>query len=128
MAKVLTAGGKYKIRRHLFTTLFWGDQLSYSGGATVAFSLFDPRTGKVVLSDVLFHLTDSVKFSESNGLASKSNLLTSEASGTQPLTLPQARQFIAAPHTDEEQVSPNGGDARDERRPQSPASTSIATR
>lgn len=101
-AKVLTAGGKYKIRRHLLTTLFWGDQLSYSGGATVAFSLFDPETGTVLLSDVLFHLTNDVKFSRTTDSA-RSNLLTNGANETSPLVLPQP--IAASPQADA-QVSP----------------------
>jgi hypothetical protein len=110
-AKVLKAGGRYKIRKHLFTTLFWGDQLSYGGGATVAFSLFDPGTWKVVLSDVLFHLTQDVKFSEGDAtVSSASNLLTSEASGTEPLALLPPRQLVAVTHSAGEPVGPNSGD------------------
>lgn len=60
--KVLKTGGHYRTRRHLFTTLFTGDQLSYSGGAAVSFVLSDLKSGRVLLGDVLYHGSGKVRF------------------------------------------------------------------
>lgn len=95
----------------------------------MAFSLFHPDTGKAVLSDVLFHLTHGVKFSDQTGTDSlASNLLTSEASGTLPLVLSQPRRSITTAHQADEQVSPNGDDAPGEwRERQLPAASRVAS-
>lgn len=61
-AKVIKSGGAYRIRKHLFTTLFFGDQLSYSGGAVISFTLTDLKTLLVVDSDVVYHATGNVRF------------------------------------------------------------------
>lgn len=50
-SEAVVSGGSYRTRKNLFTTLFTGDLLSYSGGAAVSFVLFDqPRwTPKTVI-------------------------------------------------------------------------------
>ena len=59
--KSVTAGGSYRIRRNLWTTVFTGDMLSYSGGAVVCFMLFD-NGGKTISADTLRYMTGFTKF------------------------------------------------------------------
>jgi len=73
-AAVLTAGGSYRTKKHLFTTLFWGDQLSYSGGVAVGYFLFDAADSKLVESDVLYHATGYARFPDSSEPLSGSNI------------------------------------------------------
>jgi hypothetical protein len=55
-AKPVTAGGSYGIRKNLWTTLFTGDLLSYSGGAVICYTLFD-HTSKAIDADTLQYMT-----------------------------------------------------------------------
>ena len=49
------------MRRNLFTSLFWGDLLSYSGGAVVTYLLFN-SAHEIVASDTLRYMTGFSKF------------------------------------------------------------------
>ncbi|CAN7217534.1 hypothetical protein [Mesorhizobium sp. LjNodule214] len=60
--KFIKTGGHYRKWRHLFTTLFTGDQISYSGGAVVSFVLTDLKNARVIDGDVLHHATGNVRF------------------------------------------------------------------
>ncbi|MER8512125.1 hypothetical protein NKH47_04120 [Mesorhizobium sp. M1060] len=73
-ANVISAGGSYRTRKHLFTTLFTGDQLSCSGGAAVGYFAFDLKSSKLVLSDVLYHATGYQQLSSCAGKFKSSNL------------------------------------------------------
>ena len=59
--KTVAAGGSYRIRRNLFTTLFTGALLSYSGGAIVSFIMFDADS-KIVESRTLQYMNSFSKF------------------------------------------------------------------
>ncbi len=54
-AHIVTAGGSYRKRRHLFTTLFTGDLLSYGGGAAIGYFVFDTGTSALAGGDLLYH-------------------------------------------------------------------------
>lgn len=73
-AKFIKSGGHYRVRRHLFTTLFTGDQLSYSGGTAIGFVLTDLKTMQVADGDALFHSTGNVKFHGSVPSLNSSNV------------------------------------------------------
>lgn len=60
-AEVVTAGGSYRVRRNLFTNLFWGDLLRYSGGAVATYSLFN-SAHEIVASNALRYMTGHSKF------------------------------------------------------------------
>ena len=72
--KFLKAGGHYRKRKHLFTTLFWGDQLSYSGGAAISFVMTDLKSRRVVVTDVLYHASGNVRFPDEVRELEPSNL------------------------------------------------------
>ena len=59
--KPVSAGGSYRIRRNLFTTLFTGACLSYSGGAIVSFILLD-WDSRIVESRTLQYMNGFSKF------------------------------------------------------------------
>jgi len=50
-ATVVSSGGYYRITRNLFRTLFMGDGLSFSGGATVRWALLE-KDGSVALGGI----------------------------------------------------------------------------
>lgn len=52
----ITAGGHYKTRKHLFTTLFTGDRLSYSGGAAIGYVVVDLKTSNLLSGDVIMQI------------------------------------------------------------------------
>lgn len=60
-SETVVSGGSYRSRKNLFTTLFTGDLLSYSGGAAVSYVLFDAN-GNVVSADTLSAFTGFGKF------------------------------------------------------------------
>ncbi|MGO8124270.1 hypothetical protein ACC728_24960 [Rhizobium ruizarguesonis] len=51
--KSIAAGGHIRTRKHLFTTIFTGDKISFSGGAAVSYFIFDLKTSKILGGDVL---------------------------------------------------------------------------
>lgn len=51
--KSISAGGNVRTRKHLFTTIFTGDKLSFSGGAAVGYFVVDLVTSRVIGSDVV---------------------------------------------------------------------------
>ena len=55
-AQVIAEGGSNRTRNSLFTTIFTGNRISYSGGVVVNYSLFD-RDGSIMFSDVVYHNT-----------------------------------------------------------------------
>jgi hypothetical protein len=73
-AKVLTAGGSYKTQKHLFTTLFTGSRLTYSGGAAVSFVVVDGRTSGVVLANVIRDAVGHGRFIDDGFLQKRSNI------------------------------------------------------
>ena len=52
-ANVVSAGGTQRDRKNLFTIIFTGDLISYSGGAVVNYALTESATDKLVDADVL---------------------------------------------------------------------------
>jgi hypothetical protein len=46
-------GGTQHIRKNLFTNLFWGDLISYSGGAVIGLALVQASNSSVVLANTL---------------------------------------------------------------------------
>lgn len=62
-AEVSTASGSYRIHRNLLRTLFWGDNLSYSGGAIVTYAFFDSNAN-VVLSGTHRYREPFTRFSK----------------------------------------------------------------
>ncbi len=60
-SETVVSGGSYRTRKNLFTTLFSGDLLSYSGGAAVSFVLFDEH-GRVALADTFSTFSGFGKF------------------------------------------------------------------
>ena len=56
-AEAIVAGGTTRIRRNLWRTLFFGDGLTFSGGAIVAYALFDGNAC-IVLSRTHRFMTD----------------------------------------------------------------------
>ena len=56
-AEAIVAGGTTRIRRNLWRTLFVGDGLTFSGGAIVAYALFDGNA-RIVLSRTHRFMTD----------------------------------------------------------------------
>ena len=79
-AEAATAGGSYRIRRNLFTTVFTGDLLSYSGGAAVSYSLHRP-TGDVVSANVLRFMTGFSKFKKLPNVPDGANFKSASSSG-----------------------------------------------
>ncbi|MES0133604.1 hypothetical protein NKJ88_01380 [Mesorhizobium sp. M0016] len=73
-ATVISAGGSYRTRKHLFTTLFTGDQLSCSGGAAAGYFAFDLKSSKLVRSDVLYHATGYQRIPICGGKFEPSNI------------------------------------------------------
>ena len=65
-AEVVAAGGSYKVVRNLWRTLFLGDGLRYSGGAAVAFGVFDGE-GTLVRSGTHWWLEPHRRFEFSLG-------------------------------------------------------------
>ena len=61
-SKVETAGGSYTIKKHLWNTLFFGNQLSYGAGAAVSFSLVDGASERILLSDVVYKVNGPGSF------------------------------------------------------------------
>jgi hypothetical protein len=59
--EVVAAGGSYKIIRNLWRTLFWADGLRYSGGAVVAFAVFD-ADANVVIAGTHRYLEPHIRF------------------------------------------------------------------
>lgn len=53
-SKIEVAGGSYTIKKHLWNTLFFGNQLSYGAGAAISFSLADGKTARILLSDIVY--------------------------------------------------------------------------
>ncbi len=51
--KSIAAGGHFRTRKHLFTTIFTGDKISYSGGAAISYFIFDLKTSEILGSGVL---------------------------------------------------------------------------
>lgn len=51
--KSIAAGGHVRTRKHLFTTIFTGDKISFSGGAVVGYFIFDLKTSRILSGDVL---------------------------------------------------------------------------
>ena len=102
-AKVLAAGGSYKTQRHLFTTLFTGSRLTYSGGAAVSFVAVDGRTSSVILADVLRDAIGHGRF-RGHGLfwrrnkdLQPSNLLTESKQTIISRTI-QSQQYVQNDH------------------------------
>jgi hypothetical protein len=60
-AEVATAGGTYRTRKNLWTTMFTGDLLSYSGGAVVSYKLFNNKS-EIALATTYRHATGFTKF------------------------------------------------------------------
>lgn len=54
--KSIAAGGHVRTRKHLFTTVFTGDKISFSGGAVVGYFIVDLKTSKILGADVLSDL------------------------------------------------------------------------
>jgi hypothetical protein len=52
-ANVISAGGTQRDRKNLFTMIFTGDLITYSGGAVVNYALTESATDKLVDADVL---------------------------------------------------------------------------
>lgn len=52
-ANVISAGGTQRDRKNLFTVLFTGDLITYSGGAVVNYALTQSATDRLVDADVL---------------------------------------------------------------------------
>ncbi len=61
-SKVETAGGSFTIKKHLWNTLFFGNQLSYGAGAAVSFSLIDGASERILLSDVVYKVNGPGSF------------------------------------------------------------------
>lgn len=61
-ATVMRAGGHYRVRRHLFSTLFGNGGISCFAGAIVTFQLLDLQTGHLLLSDTAHAATGHVRF------------------------------------------------------------------
>lgn len=99
-AQIIKAGGHYRTRKHLFTTLFTGDQLHCSGGAAISFTLTDLKRLRVVLGDVLYHASGNVRAPWGSMGGRLSNL--------RELCTPSAVQPVAV--LDERLVTPNIGD------------------
>jgi hypothetical protein len=74
-AKVLTAGGSYKTQKHLFTTLFTGSRLTYSGGAAISFVVVDGRTSGVLLANVILDAVGHGRFIDDGFLQKRSSNL-----------------------------------------------------
>jgi hypothetical protein len=71
-SETTVAGGSYRTRKNLFTSMFSGDLLSYSGGAAVAFALFNGHA-QLVASDTLTTFTGFGKFSKKAGTFNYNN-------------------------------------------------------
>ncbi|MGO7359990.1 hypothetical protein ACCS66_35535 [Rhizobium ruizarguesonis] len=107
-AKVIKSGGAYRTKKHLFTTLFFGDQLSYSGGAVISFILTDLKTMLVVDSDVIYHATGNVRFPGKVMELIPSSLKTRDGKPTVP---PTDAENLAAQHSSgAEAPTPHSGD------------------
>ncbi|MGO8371114.1 hypothetical protein ACC808_22060 [Rhizobium ruizarguesonis] len=101
-AKIVKSGGTYRTKRHLFTTLFFGDQLSYSGGAVVSFILTDLKTMLVADSDVIYHSTGNVRFPGKVTELIPSNLKTRDGK-------PAIRPIVESFDTEQLAVQHSGG-------------------
>ncbi|PND27627.1 hypothetical protein [Sinorhizobium sp. M4_45] len=51
--KCISSGGHVRTRKHLFTTIFTGDKLSFSGGVAVGYFIIDLKTFRVLGGDVV---------------------------------------------------------------------------
>jgi hypothetical protein len=72
-AKILTAGGSYRIRRTLWDALCGNKRLSYSGGVIVAFALV-AASGQVLCADTVRRWYPHTRFTETeeNGISANS--------------------------------------------------------
>lgn len=61
-AVLIRAGGNYRIRRHLFSTLFGNGGLTFSAGALVTYQLRNLQTGEVLLSATAHSASGHVRF------------------------------------------------------------------
>jgi hypothetical protein len=72
-AEIIALGGSYRTRRTLWSSMFTGDELSFSGGAAVSFLVFDVSDGSILGGDTLFvrsKYRKSSKAIDDTGLAS----------------------------------------------------------
>lgn len=63
-AEIIALGGSYRTRRTLWSSMFTGDELSFSGGAAVSFLVFDVSDGSLLGGDTLFVRSKYRKSSE----------------------------------------------------------------
>ena len=99
-AKVIKAGGRYKLRKHLLTYLFGMNGLTYSAGAAVTFSLTDLKRRRVVLADALFHASDEIRFAAAATTVTPSNLIGRQMSDPGLVSLPLRTPAPPAPSSD----------------------------
>ena len=72
--EIVASGGSYLTRRTFLTTLFFGDQLSYSGGVAVSFLLLVGDSLSLKTGDTLYYSTGHTKFPRRYNLFKGDNL------------------------------------------------------
>ncbi|MGX9571536.1 hypothetical protein [Mesorhizobium sp. f-mel] len=113
-ANVIRAGGHYRLRKHLLTYVFGCNDLTYSAGAAVGFSLTDLKRGRVVLADTLFHASSETRFGGATKMVTPSNLTSKNGDvGLKDLPL---RTFVLGDNRAEPVSTPGSIDS-DHRRP-----------
>jgi hypothetical protein len=57
--EAVAGGGTQRIRKNLFTNVFWGDLIRYSGGAVITFALIDGLSSSIKVANTLRFRTPS---------------------------------------------------------------------
>lgn len=71
---IMKTGGNYRIRKNIFTMLFANDGVSISAGATADFVLWDLRTMRVAIADIVYHSSGNRRLPRTTRLTSLSNI------------------------------------------------------
>ncbi len=101
---LLKTGGSLRIRKNIFTMLLNNDGASLSAGATAEFVLWDLKTAKVMLADVIYHTSGSRRLGAATQISRLSNVGNGE--------LPTAASSSLAPEH-ELRRTPNEADDSD---------------
>jgi hypothetical protein len=64
--EAVAGGGTQRIRKNLFTNVFWGDLIRYSGGAVVTFALVDGPTSSISIASTLRFRTPNTTMKKSD--------------------------------------------------------------
>lgn len=101
---ILKTGGNYRVRKSIFTMLLADDGVSISAGAAADFVLWDLRTMRVAIADIVYHSSGNRRLPRTTRLTSLSNI---GSCSTLPAAVNGSRLGAVA---GEDKPTPNIGD------------------